>query len=85
MIPRFVTGSPSRETWQGAYQYEVLRLDDWFWRVELDGRLVATVTQMHGQWRGWVQAICLTLTQSPKASEDARREVIKKVIGYMEA
>jgi len=85
LTPRLITGSPSRETWQGAHRYEVLRLDDWFWRVERDGRLVATVVQMHGQWRGWVGAICLTLTHAPKVSEDARKAIVVKVIEYMEA
>lgn len=85
MTPRLITGSLSCEMWQGAHRYEVLRLDDWFWRVERDGRLLATVVQMHGQWRGWVGAICLTLLNPPKASEDARKATVMKVIEYMEA
>lgn len=52
MIPRLVAATPGRETWQGSRRYELFRLSDWFWRVELDGRLVATVCEMHGQWRG---------------------------------
>jgi hypothetical protein len=80
-----MTATPDRETWQGAHRYELVSLFDWFWRVEVDGRLVATVVEVHGQWRGWVQAICLTLTQSPKASEDARKMIVVKVIEYMEA
>lgn len=84
MQPRLVAATPVRETWQGSRRYELIRLFDWFWRVELDGRLVATVCEMHGQWRGWVGAICLNLTSPPKVPDDARRKVIERVINYIE-
>ena len=84
MIPRLVAATPGRETWQGSRRYELFRLSDWFWRVELDGRLVATVCEMHGQWRGWVGAICLNLTSPPKDLEAARKLMVARVIGFIE-
>ena len=80
MTPRLTTASASRETWQATHPYEVVCLFDWFWRVERDGRLVATVVEMHGQWNGWIGAICLHLMSPPKSAEEARREMVKKVV-----
>lgn len=85
-MPVHLTSStPNCETWHGSRSYEAIRLFDWFWRVELDGRLVATVVEMHGQWNGWIGAICLHLMSPPKSAEEARREMVKKVVAHLEA
>ena len=76
--------TPDREIWQGLRCYDAIRLFDWFWRVELDGHLVATVVEMHGQWKGWVGADCLIVTSPPKAPVEARRAVVKRVIETLE-
>lgn len=81
---KIITSTPDRETWQGSRSYEAIRLFDWFWRVELDGRLVATVVEMQGQWRGWVGADCLIVTSPPKVPVEARRAVVKRVIETLE-
>lgn len=84
MTPRLMEATTNRETWQATHRYEVVCLFDWFWRVERDGRLVATVVEMHGQWRGWIGAICLNLTSPPKDMEAARKSLVAQVIGSIE-
>ena len=84
MTPRLGSQVGGHETWQGANRYELIRLFDWFWRVELDGRLVATVVEMHGQWRGWVGAICINSVGVSKDSETARKSVVERVIATLE-
>lgn len=84
-MPAALTSStPDRETWHDSRSYDAIRLFDWFWRVELDGRLVATVVEMYGQWKGWVGADCLIATSPPKVPVEARRAVVKRVIETLE-
>ena len=74
------------EAWASlSASYSAIRLMDWFWRIERDGRLVATVSEMHGQWRGWIGAVMITEPKPPGDSEKARRLVIGRVIDALEA
>lgn len=75
---QMVSATADREVWQAERRYEVVRVFDWFWRVEHAGALVGTVCEVKGEWRGWVG---FHRSMSRARGDLARQEVIRAVVG----